>query len=292
MITNKQKKIVDYINDYTTKHNFAPSLTEICKHCKMASVSTAHYHINKLYSAGILEKQNHKSRSLYINETEKLLTIPILGTISAGQPIEAIQNTETIAVPKSKIPDKCTVYALRVSGESMKDENINNGDIVLVKKQNFAVNGDKVIALLGGYEVTLKRYFKEKRAIRLQPANKDYSPIILKQSDYLTIQGVVIDLIKNFKVSEEIELMNPITKTAPAPSNKIILGDVIEELRKLPDNHFDIVIIDPPYNIGKNFGNNNDKMEMNDYVDWFKKWFRESMRVMKPTGTLFIYGFS
>ena len=292
MITEKQKKVLNFITSYTTKHSVSPSLTEICKHCKMASVSTAHYHINKLYSAGILEKQNHKSRSLSVNKTETLLNIPIMGIISAGQPIEAIQNTETIAVAKSKIPDKCTVFALKVSGDSMKDENINNGDIILVKKQNYAANGDKVVALLGGYEVTLKKYYKEKKTIRLQPANSNYSPIIIKRNDSLSIQGIVIDLIKNCQVSEDLELLNPIHKTSPVPLNKIILGDVIEELRKLPDNSFDLVIIDPPYNIGKDFGNNNDKMEMKDYIDWCKKWFRECMRTMKPTGTLFIYGYS
>jgi len=223
-----------------------------------------------------------------------MVNIPLLGAIAAGQPIEAIQNKEAIAVPKSKLPHSGEFDALRVIGNSMIDENINDGDLVLVKQQDTAENGQKVVALIDDYEATLKKFYKEKRFIRLQPANREIEPIIIKGDRELTIQGIVIDVIKN---DEEIQAENflenqKIKRSKRLPLNKIILGDAVKELKKLPNESCDVIIIDPPYNIGKNFGNNSDKRELTDYVSWCKKWINESIRIMKSSGTIFIYGFS
>src|SRR3989344_5573314 len=113
------------------------------------------------------------------NPGQTLVNIPLLGTIAAGQPIEAIQERETIAVPKNRIPRSANVYALRVAGDSMINEGVKDGDTILIKRQNTAENGDKVVALLNGQNATLKTFFREKNHIRLQPANENYPPIII-----------------------------------------------------------------------------------------------------------------
>ena len=125
-----------------------------------------------------------------------MVRIPLLGTIAAGEPIEAIQDRETIAIPKSKIPPSSEVYALRVVGNSMIDENINDGDVVLVRQQKTAENGQKVVALIDNHEATLKKFYREKGHIRLQPANKNMEAIILRSGRDISIQGIVLDVIK------------------------------------------------------------------------------------------------
>jgi len=294
MLTKRQKQVFDFITSYRKKRGYSPSLEEMRKHFKLASVSTAHFHVKKLQELGLLEKQYNKPRSIALYENETMVNIPLLGLIAAGQPIEAIQNKETIAVPQNKLPRSGEFYALRVIGDSMIDENINDGDIILVKQQNVAENGQKVVALIDNYEATLKKFYKERGYIRLQPANKTIEPIIIKKDKELTIQGVVIDVIKNEEElqAEKILATEEVKRDAKLPLNKIILGDAVKGLKRLPSDSCDIIIIDPPYNIGKDFGNNGDKRELSEYVEWSKGWINEAIRIMKPTGTMFIYGFS
>ena len=294
MLTKRRKQVFDFITLYRKKRDYSPSLEEIQKHFKLASVSTAHFHVKKLQELGLLEKQYNKPRSINIYENEKMVNIPLLGLIAAGQPIEAIEDREIIAVPQNKLPRSGEFYALRVIGDSMIDENINDGDIILVRQQNVAENGQKVVALIDNYEATLKKFYKERGYIRLQPANKTIEPIIIKKDKELTIQGIVIDVIKNEEElqAEKILTAEEVKRDIKLPLNKIILGDAVKELRKLPSDSCDVIIIDPPYNIGKDFGNNIDKRELNEYIEWSKGWINEAIRIMKPTGTMFIYGFS
>ncbi|MDD5696525.1 MAG: transcriptional repressor LexA [Candidatus Pacebacteria bacterium] len=294
MFTKRQKQVLDFITSFEEKRGFSPSLEEIKKHLKLSSVSSVHFHIKNLQSLGILEKQSNKPRSINIYKNDKMVNIPLLGLIAAGQPIEAIQNKETIVVSRNKLPCSGEFYALRVLGNSMVDENINDGDIILVKKQSVAENGQKVVALIDNYETTLKKFYKEKGRIRLQPANKTFESIIIKKNVEITIQGVVIDVIKNEEKlqAEKISTTKKIKRNKNLPLNKIILGDALKELRKLPNDSCDVIIIDPPYNIGKDFGNNIDKRELGEYIAWSKNWINEAIRIMKPTGTMFIYGFS
>ena len=148
MLTKRQKEILDFVENYSRKKGYAPSFEEIRKRLKLASVSTFHFHISKLKAGGYLGKIDNKARGISIPEKEPLVKIPLLGTIAAGQPIEAIQNKEMIAVPKSKIPSSSEVYALRVVGSSMIDENINDGDVVLVRQQAIASNGEKIVSFI------------------------------------------------------------------------------------------------------------------------------------------------
>jgi site-specific DNA-methyltransferase (adenine-specific) len=294
MLTKKQKLALDFIKQYYSKHNYAPSLEEIKKHFKLASVSTAHFYIQKLQEKGFLKKENNQPRAISVFESEKMVNIPLMGNISAGQPIEAVKEKEIIAVPQSKLPADGNVYALRVVGNSMVEENINNGDVVLVKQQDKAENGQTVVALINNYETTLKKFYKEKGHVRLQPANHTMHPIIISRQTSLIIQGVVIDVVKNNdnNFAEALLTSKNIKRNGLLPLNRIILNDAVEELRKLPDESCDVIIIDPPYNIGKDFGNNLDKREINEYIRWSKSWIDESVRVLKPTGTMFVYGFS
>ena len=249
MLTKRQKQVFDFITSYRKKRGYSPSLEEIQKHFKLASVSTAHFHVKKLQDLGLLEKQYNKPRSIDIYENEAMVNIPLLGLIAAGQPIEAIQNKETIAVPQNRLPRSGEFYALRVIGNSMIDENINDGDIILVKQQSVAENGQKVVALIDNYEATLKKFYKERGHIRLQPANKTIEPIIIKKDRGIAIQGIVIDVIKNEQELQATELLpqKEIKKYDTLPLNKIICGDAVEELKKIPNNSIDLVVTSPPY---------------------------------------------
>src|SRR3990167_4194239 len=140
MLTKRQKEVFDFIKIYVVKKGYAPSLADIKKRLKFASVSTAHFHVSKLQDGGYLEKIQHRARAISITNKEPLIKIPLLGTIAAGEPIEAIPTNQFIAVPKTKIPRGGDVYALRVVGSSMIDENINDGDIVNVLVNHATTN--------------------------------------------------------------------------------------------------------------------------------------------------------
>lgn len=249
MLTKRQKQVLDYITSFRKKRGYSPALEEIQRHFKLASVSTAHFHIKKLYDLGLLEKKHNKPRSIDIYENEKMVNIPLLGLIAAGQPIEATQNKETIAVPQNKLSRSGEFYALRVLGNSMVDENINDGDIVLVKQQSVAENGQKVVALINNYEATLKKIYKERGYIRLQPANKTIEPIIIEKNREIAIQGIVIDVIKNNEGLQATALLSQkeIKRFDTLPLNKIICGDAAKELKKFPNNSVDLVVTSPPY---------------------------------------------
>ena len=162
MLTKRQKQVLDFIKNYIDKHDYAPSLEEIKKHLHLSSVSTAHYHVQALQNSGYLRKDENQPRALDVFVKQRLVQIPLLGKIAAGAPIEAIEDKESIAVPQDKIKTGNNCFALQVVGTSMIDENIDDGDIVLVRKQATAENGQKVVALINNSEVTLKQLFKRR----------------------------------------------------------------------------------------------------------------------------------
>jgi len=161
MLTKRQKEVLDFAENYSRKKGYAPSFEEIRKRLKLASVSTVHFHVAKLKAGGYLGKIDNKARGISIPEKELLVKIPLLGTIAAGEPIEAIRQHEFIAVPKTKLPKSGDIYALRVSGNSMIDENIKDGDVVLVKQQEVAENGQRVVALIDNYRKRLPKLYSE-----------------------------------------------------------------------------------------------------------------------------------
>ncbi|MBU2539746.1 transcriptional repressor LexA [Patescibacteria group bacterium] len=291
MLTKRQKQVLDFIKDYTKKRGYSPSLEDIKRKLKIVSVSTAHFHVKKLQELGYLNKEENKPRAINLYENEQMVSIPLLGTIAAGEPIEAIENKEMIAVPKTKLPPSSDIYALRVSGNSMIDENINDGDIVLVKKQGTADNGQKVVALIDNQEATLKKYYREGGYIRLQPANKSIEPIIIRNNRDIAIQGVVIDVIHEITQNPTTlpKVNATIKQYKKLPLNEILCGDAIEELKKIPDDSADMTFADPPFNLNKKYGNYKDKRAAEDYIKWCEQWLTEMVRVTKPTGSIFVH---
>ena len=251
-LTKRQKEVLDFVKKFMDKKGYPPTLEEVRKKLKLSAVSTVHQHIATLIEKGYLQKSGHYTRDIDISEPEPMIKIQLLGTISAGSPIEAMQEKEMIAIPKNKIPASSEVYALRVIGNSMIDENINDGDIVLVKHQETAENGQKVVALIDNHEATLKKFYKERGHIRLQPANKNMEPIILRNGRDVAIQGIVLDVIREEReptvLFPEYKQLNEYTKL---PLNQIICGDAVVELQKLPNESVDLIVTDPPYGISR-----------------------------------------
>jgi len=203
MLTKRQKQVLDFIKSYKNKRGYASSLEEIKKHLKLSSVSTAHYHVKKLQEAGYLQKEYNQPRSISPVKEKETIEIPIVGTIAAGQPIEAIEvPDETITVTKNEVGKFGNHYALRIQGNSMIDEGIYDGDIVVIRHQPVADNGQTVVAIINDNEATLKKIYREKDRFRLQPANPSLFPIYTKEVE---VRGVVVKIIRNFERQIERE---------------------------------------------------------------------------------------
>lgn len=204
MLTKRRKEILECIKKYIKENDYSPSLEEIAEHFGLKSRSTIHEHVEALRSGGFLDKLDYQARTIQVAEATKysgLIEIPLLGTIAAGQPIEAIEDKETVTVPKTYLAKSGKHYALRVEGNSMIDEGIRDGSTVIVKKQSTAKDGDTVVALINNGEVTLKKVYKEKNGFfRLQPANTKLKPIFTKK---LIIQGKVAQVIQSFEELKE-----------------------------------------------------------------------------------------
>lgn len=283
MITKRQKQVLDFIRDYQEKHSYAPSLEEICKKLKISSVSTAHFHVEKLKELGLISKEGNRPRGIDANLGEALVEIPLAGSIAAGYPIEAIVERESIAIPKSKLPQNGTLFALRVKGDSMVDENIDDGDIVVAKSQSTAENGQRVVALIGNQEATLKKLYREKGHVRLQPANIKYEPIII-DDDQLQVQGVVVEVVKSERPEleytlpkSESQLHNTKRSKIQEFLNTIERIDCVEGMKKLPENSIDLTVTSPPYD------------ELRDYKGYnfdFENIARGLYRVTKKGGVV------
>ena len=197
MTTEKQKQVLDYLEKFIKNNGYAPSLEEISKHFRFSSRSTAHYYIQTLRDRGYLNKLDYQARAIELNKDNSgsLIMIPLLGTIAAGEPIEAIENSENIEVPESSLPKSGDFYALKVQGNSMINEGIFDGDTVVINRQPSVENGETAVALINGNEVTLKKIYKEKGGFRLQPANPEIKPIFTKN---LSVQGKVITVLREF----------------------------------------------------------------------------------------------
>ena len=199
-LTPKQKKALDFVNKFTIKYGYAPSLHEIAKYLGK-SVSTVQHFTNELQIKGYLQKKEHISRGLSSTQ-EGIKQIFKLGFVTAGSPIEPIENPEPIDVPSSFLKNPGNYYALQVRGDSMIEEGIFNGDIVIIKKQSVAENGQTVVAIIDDNEATLKKLYREKNRFRLEPRNQSMLPFYRKEVE---IRGVVIQIISNPKIEEEIK---------------------------------------------------------------------------------------
>jgi repressor LexA len=202
-LTKRQKEVLDYVTQFIELHGYAPSYREIAAYFKYGSVATVAEHIDSLVSKGMLQKGDNEARSIQLVKADHIdatpsVGLPILGLVAAGQPIETLgAHPETLEVPPFMVGRKNS-YVLQVKGQSMIDEGINDGDYVVVQEKEVPSNGEMVIALINGGEATLKRYYKEKTHIRLQPSNVTMEPIIIQPGTPIQIQGVVIGLIRKY----------------------------------------------------------------------------------------------
>lgn len=202
-LTKKQNEVLDYIKKYTATHGYPPAIREICAGLGLSSPATVHTHVKKLEEAGVIKTSNNKFRTIevlvdneYMETNEDVVKVPLLGKITAGNPIEAIEQPNNFFdLPAALIPKKETIFTLEVSGDSMINVGIFDGDYVIIQKQNTARNGDIVVAMTEENEVTLKTFYKEKGHIRLQPENDTMEPFIF---DNVTILGIAIGLYRKF----------------------------------------------------------------------------------------------
>jgi len=199
-LTKRQREILDYLNEFIGQHGYAPSLEEIGKRFSLSSLATVHKHLTNLQEKGFIRRAWNRSRSVELVSSRsggRALELPMLGYVAAGSPIEAVAGTETISVPESIVAGRRDTYVLRVRGESMIDEQIRDGDWVVIEDRKTADNGEMVIALLDGQDVTLKTFYREPGRIRLQPANPSMQPIYV-DPDGVQIQGVVVGVMRKY----------------------------------------------------------------------------------------------
>ena len=202
-ITRKQEEVLTYIKKYIVKYGYTPSVREICSGLGLSSPATVHTHLTQLEIKGAIKKTASKFRTIevmgeneYAPKDEEIVKVPLLGKVTAGNPIEAIENPdELFSLPANLIPPKESIFTLKVSGDSMINAGIHDNDIIIVQKQKEARNGDIVVAMNDENEVTLKTFYKEKDHIRLQPENDHLEPIILNN---VTILGKAIGLYRKF----------------------------------------------------------------------------------------------
>ena len=198
-LTKRQKEVLDYLNDFIQQHGYAPSLEEIGRRFGLSSLATVHKHLTNLQEKGFIKRAWNRSRSVEMVPTRtggRSIELPLLGYVAAGSPIEAVAGTETIAVPENLV-GKRDSYVLRVKGDSMIDEQIRDGDYVIVEDRRTAENGEMVIAMLHGSDVTLKKLYRDQGRIRLQPANPAIQPILASPDD-VQIQGVVVGVMRKY----------------------------------------------------------------------------------------------
>jgi len=198
-LTKRQREILDYLGEFIQQHGYAPSLEEIGRRFGLSSLATVHKHLTNLQDKGFIKRAWNRSRSVELVPARvggRTLELPLLGYVAAGVPIDAITTAETIGVPDSLV-GKLDTYVLRVRGDSMIEEQIRDGDYVIIEDRKNAENGEMVIALVGGTEVTLKKFYRENGHIRLQPANPAMQPLVF-DADHVQIQGVVVGVMRKY----------------------------------------------------------------------------------------------
>lgn len=203
ILPKTKQKVLQFLKDYISQHGYAPTLTEIAKYMGVSALSTVHEHLQFLEERGFIERAEGEERGItlssrlktFATELARSISLPVVGMIAAGYPIEAIEGRDQqMAVPEELVRGK-NAYVLKVKGDSMIESFIADGDYVVVEKTDFARDGDTVVALLDDGTATLKKMFKKRNFIRLQPANRKYSPIDVKS---VVIQGKVLGVIRQY----------------------------------------------------------------------------------------------
>jgi repressor LexA len=199
ILTKRQKQLYDYLDDYIATHGFAPTLEEIGEQFQLSSLATVHKHLTNLEHKGLIVRKWNFSRAIELVPRQKksgAVELPLLGLVAAGQPIEALETSDTFTVPEEFIRRQNT-FALRVKGNSMIEDGIWDGDYIIVEERATAENGETVVALLNG-EATVKKFYRDKGGkIRLQPANESMLPIVAREKD-VQIRGAVVAVMRRY----------------------------------------------------------------------------------------------
>jgi repressor LexA len=198
-VTPRQRQVYDFACRYIDTHGYPPTMAEIGEHFGLRSPASVHHILTGLEREGLIRRIPNVSRGIEVvreSAPEQEGEVPLLGVVAAGRPVEAILNNETVTVPRDMIGSQRT-FALRVKGDSMINEQIREGDFIIVESRQTANNGQTVVALVDGSDATVKRFYKERDKIRLEPANPRYKPIIV-DADRVTIQGVVRGVIRKY----------------------------------------------------------------------------------------------
>ena len=200
-LTKRQREILSYLSSYVGDHGYAPSFEEIAAKFNYSSLATVNEHLSNLERKGCIKRSYNESRAIEILPSEhqpRAVEVPLLGSVAAGLPIEESETGESICVPDSFVRRSANHYALRVRGNSMIDEQIRDGDVVIVQERQTADNGEMVIAVTHGNAATVKKFYRERDGrIRLQPANETMAPIFVNE-DEIAIQGVVVGVLRHF----------------------------------------------------------------------------------------------
>jgi repressor LexA len=199
-LTRRQREIYDFVCLFLEEKRYSPSLEEIGAHFGLSSVATVHKHVQHLVEKGYLKKAWNRSRSVEPLRPEsagELLTLPLVGTVAAGSPIEAIEDDQAVSVPREMSSRGANCFVLRVRGDSMIDDQIADGDLVVVESRSEARNGETVVALVGGSDATLKRFYRKGARVRLVPSNAELEPIELPAGE-VQIRGVVCGLMRRY----------------------------------------------------------------------------------------------
>jgi repressor LexA len=200
-MTKRQKEILDYVAAYIEAQGYAPSFEEIADAFDYSSLATVHEHLSNLERKGYIRKAYNESRSIeLVRGTARpgAVELPLLGEVAAGQPIEAIPDTETVLVPPDLLRKRGENYVLRVVGDSMVDEQIRDGDYIIVNSRATAEDGEMVVALIGGEAATVKKLYRERDGrVRLQPANERLQPMYFVPEE-VEVQGIVVGVIRRY----------------------------------------------------------------------------------------------
>lgn len=200
-LTKRQREILTFLTSYTEANGYAPSFEEIASQFNYNSLATVHEHLSNLERKGYIKRNYNESRAIEILPSEafpRAIELPLMGQVAAGAPIESIAVDEHVSVPEDFVRRNGQHYVLRVRGNSMIDEQIRDGDFVVVNERQSADNGEMVIAMLGGSSATVKKFYRERDGrIRLQPANETMSPIYVHEND-ISIQGVVVGVLRRY----------------------------------------------------------------------------------------------
>ena len=200
-VTARQRRVLDYIKHYFDVHQEAPTIAEIGKEFGMSSSASVHHVVSILEREGLIRRIPNVSRGIEVvkdERAEERYEIPLLGVVAAGAPIEAVLNYETVSIPRDMLRQG-RMFALRVRGDSMIDEQIRDNDLIVLQSQQTAANGQTVVALIDGSDATVKRFYGGRNQVRLEAANPGYKPIVIRPPERVQLQGVVVGVIRKYQ---------------------------------------------------------------------------------------------